>query len=84
MLYGAPVLIVVSSKTAPAPNDKTAYSNAAIIAHNMALEAVEPGLGSCYLWGAAIAMNENKELLKVLELPDGFALCCAVGVGKTE
>lgn len=84
MLYGVPVLIIVSSKTAPAPNDNTAYSNAAIIAHNMALEAVELGLGSCYLWGAVFALNNSRELLEELNLPDGYVPCCAVGLGKTD
>ena len=84
MLYGAPTVIVISSKMSPAPNDNTCYSNAAIIVHNMALEATELGLGSCYLWGAAFAMNESEELLKKLDLPEGFVPCCAVGLGKTD
>lgn len=49
MLFGVPTLIVISSKMAPPPNDNTVYSNAAIIAHNIVLEAVELGLGACYI-----------------------------------
>ncbi|MGN0163272.1 MAG: nitroreductase family protein [Candidatus Ornithomonoglobus sp.] len=84
MLYGAPMLIVVSSKLSPAPNDNTAYSNAAIIAHNMALEATELGLGSCYIWGAVFAMNSSEEILKELKLPEGYTPCCSIGLGKTD
>lgn len=84
VLYGAPALIIVSSKIGPAPNDNTAYSNAAIIAHNMSLEAVELGLGSCYIWGAVFALNNSKEILKELNLLEGYIPCCAIGLGKTE
>ncbi|MGN0711766.1 MAG: nitroreductase family protein [Anaerovoracaceae bacterium] len=84
MLYGAPMLIVVSSKVPPAPNDNTAYSNAAIMAHNMALEAVELGLGVCHIWGAVFAMNNSEELLKKMDLPEGYIPCCAVCLGKTD
>lgn len=84
MLYGAPTLIVVSSKMAPAPNDNTAYSNAAIVVHNMALEAVELGLGACYIWGAVFAMNNSEDILGELKLPEGYVPCCAIGLGKTD
>lgn len=84
MLYGAPMLIVISSKLDPALNDNTNYSNAAIIAHNMALEAVELGLGACYIWGAVFAINQAPELVKKLGLPEGFTPCCAVSLGKTD
>ncbi|MGN0106858.1 MAG: nitroreductase family protein [Hominilimicola sp.] len=84
MLFGVPTLILVSSKMTPAPNDNTAYSNAAIIVHNMALEAVELGLGACYIWGAVFALNNSEELLQELNLPDGYIPFCAIGLGKTE
>ncbi|MGN0814161.1 MAG: nitroreductase family protein [Candidatus Coproplasma sp.] len=84
MLYGAPCLILVSSKIAPQPGDNTAYSNAAIIVHNMALEAVELGLGSCYIWGAVFALNSNAALIKELNLPEGYVPCCALALGKTQ
>lgn len=84
MLYGAPMLILVSSQVGPAPNDNTAYSNAAIIVHNMALEAVELGLGSCYIWGAVFAMNNDPDILEALKLPEGYVPCCALALGKTE
>lgn len=83
-LYNAPMLIVVSSK-APAPMmENVAFSNAAIMVHNMALAATELGVGSCYIWGAIAALSKNTELLAELELPEGFIPCCAICLGKTE
>lgn len=83
-LYGAPVLIVVSSTVPSAPRDNTAYSNAAIIVQNMALEAVELGLGACHIWGVVAALNTNPELVHELDLPEGFIPCCALALGKTN
>lgn len=82
-LYGAPTLILVSSRK-PAPMmENVAYSNAAIMAHNMALAATELAVGSCYIWGATAAMSRNTELLAALRLPEGFIPCCALALGKT-
>lgn len=83
-LYGAPTLILVSSRK-PAPMmENVAYSNAAIMAHNMALAATELGVGTCYIWGAVAAMGRNPEVLEELKLPEGFIPCCAMCFGKTD
>ena len=83
-LYGAPTLILVSSRK-PAPMmENVAYSNAAIMAHNMALAATELGVGTCYIWGATAAMSRNPEVLSELKLPEGFVPCCAISLGKTN
>lgn len=84
-LYGAPTMILVSAKapTAPAMQNIT-YSNAAIIAHNMALAATELGVGVCHIWGAMGALAANPELVKEFNLPEGFIPCCAVIIGKTN
>ena len=82
-LYGAPTLIMISAK-APVPGgENVAYSNTAIIAHNIALEAVELGIGACLIWGATAAAANDKSLVSALELPEGFVPNCAVAVGKT-
>lgn len=85
VLYGAPMLIVVSAKM---PSVKTmenvTYSNAAIITQNMALAATELGVGTCHIWGATIALANTPELCRELALPEGFVPCCAVALGKTE
>lgn len=83
-LYGVPTLILVSSRQ-PAPMmENVAYSNAAIMAHNMALAATELGVGSVYIWGAAAALSRNDNILKKLDLPEDFIPCCAIGLGKTD
>ena len=83
-LYGAPTLILVSSRK-PAPMmENVAYSNAAIMAHNMALAATELGVGTCYIWGAIAAVSRNPEVLAELKLPEGFMPCCAMFFGKTD
>lgn len=83
-LYGAPTLILVSSRK-PAPMmENVAFSNAAIMAHNMALAATELGVGTCYIWGAVAAMSRNPEVLAELKLPEGFIPCCAMCFGKND
>lgn len=83
MLYGAPILILVSTKLAGNPIDNVAYSNAACIVENMALEAVELGIGACHIWGAVAALKQNEELVKELGIPEGFSPVCAIALGKT-
>lgn len=82
--YGAPVMILVSSVVPPAPQDNVAYSNAAILVQNMALAAVELGLGSCHIWGAVRVLNTRPDLLKELNLPEGMTPCCGIILGKTS
>ena len=61
-----------------------AYSNTACIVENITLEAVELGIGTCYICGAIRALNEDPELLKELYLPEGYVPCCAVILGHTD
>ncbi|HHT17026.1 MAG TPA: nitroreductase [Papillibacter sp.] len=82
-LYNAPVFILVSAKLS-GPNDNVGYSNCAGIVQNMALAAVELGLGSCHIWGAVRGINADPALLTELNLPEGFTPCCGLIVGKTE
>lgn len=82
-LYNAPVYIVVSAKLS-GPADNVGYSNCATIVENMALAAVEMGLGACHIWGATAALSHNDGLLKELSLPEGFTPCCGIVLGETE
>ena len=87
-LYGAPILIVVSVKFPEDPAEvegmkNILFSDAAIIVENMALEAVELGLGTCHIWGAVRAINADPALLAKLELPEGFTPACAAIFGKS-
>ena len=83
-LYGAPTLILVSLKASGAEAGNVDFSNAAIVAHNMSLAAVDAGVGQCLIWGAIRALNDSPELVARLNLPEGFAPSCAVIVGLTE
>ena len=82
-LYGAPMLILISSKKLE-NMENVMYSNAAIMSHNIALAATSLNIGSCYIWGATAALAKNEEILKELNLPDNFIPCCAVCLGKTS
>lgn len=79
-LYNAPELIIVSTSAV----DNVGYSNAAIIAHDMALAAVDKNVGVCHIWGCIIALSANPELISKLNIPEGFTPVCAVAVGKTD
>lgn len=81
--YGAPTLVLVSSK-AEETLGNSQYSNAAIVVHNMGLAATEFEVGNCYIWGAIGALNQNPELVKKLNLPESFVPCCGIVLGKTE
>lgn len=79
-LYGAPELIIVSTSA----TDNVGYSNAAIVAQNMALAAVDEGVGTCHIWGCMMALMKNPELIKKLGIPEGFTPTCSVVLGQTE
>lgn len=84
-LYHAPMLILVSAKMPSArAMENVTYSNAAIIAQNMALAATELGVGTCHIWGATMALRNTPEILEKLQLPEGFLPCCALTLGKTD
>jgi nitroreductase len=83
-LYGVPTLVVVSGKK-PAPGmENVTFSNGAIIAHTMVLEATDLGDGACYIWGAMAAASQSADIMKKMDLPEGFIPCCAVAIGKTN
>lgn len=84
--YGAPAVVLVSSLL-PSDDLKSInvnFSNAAILVQNMAIAATELGVGSCHIWGAVRFLNDNEELLKKLNLPDGMVPCCAIILGKSD
>lgn len=79
-LYNAPELIIVSTAAA----DNVGYSNAAIIAQDMALAAVDAGVGACHIWGCVIALANNAALVKQLGIPEGFTPACGLAVGEID
>ena len=84
--YGAPAVILVSSliPSDDLKNVNVNFSNAAILVQNMAIAATELGIGSCHIWGAVRLLNDNKDLLKELCLPECMIPCCAIILGQTD
>lgn len=78
-LYGAPELIIISTGTP----DNVGYSNAAIIAQDMSLAAVDEGVGVCHIWGCIMALQSNPSLIQKLGIPEGFTPACALAIGVT-
>jgi nitroreductase len=79
-IYGAPTLIVVSSKK-DAGAEKVGIADAACIVENMHLAATDLGLGSVYLWAFLRAFVEDSNLLTELNLPAGFQPVSGLAVG---
>lgn len=82
--YGAPTVILVSSCIGEAPMNNVNYSNAAIIVQNMALAAVELGIGACHIWGAVRALNSKSDIIKEFNIPEGMVPCCAIALGHFD
>ena len=68
--YGAKTLILVSSTPVHRPG--TDHANAGIVIENMVLAATSLGIDSVILGAAPAAVAQDRELLKALEIPDGF------------
>jgi FMN reductase [NAD(P)H] len=76
-LYGAPVVILLSGPAGP----YTAV-NCALAAENMALQATESGLASCFIVTPGLALGADAALAKDVGLPEGHAFQCAVLLGR--
>lgn len=79
-LYGAPMLVVVSSDA----EGNVASANVAAMIQNMSLAAVDQGVGSCYIYGATRALAQDAGLLAQLDLPEGLVPLGSIVLGKTD
>lgn len=79
-LYGAPMLIVVSSSD----QGNVASANVAMIIENMSLAAVEEGVGHCDIYGATYALSQDPAIVAKLNLPEGFTPTGSIILGLTE
>ncbi len=77
--YGAPTVIIVSSMERGAPYVE--YADASCIIENMHVAATDLGLGSVYLLAFLGPVKEDPELVKALNLPEGFTPVAALAVG---
>lgn len=71
LTYGAKTLIVVSSL--PSHRVGTDYVNSGIVIENMVLAATDLGIDSCIMGAPIAALAENAELLRSVEMPEGYA-----------
>lgn len=78
IFYKAPTLIIVSARDDGHGLDK---ENSACVMENMILEATDLGLGTVYLNLVIGLIKENKDVLKELNLEDGFVPIAALGIG---
>lgn len=83
MLYGAPMLIILSTKLKGDASDNSGYSNAATVIENLNLAAVELGLGACHIWGAIAALAGDDALKQALKIPEGFTPVGGLVVGDS-
>lgn len=81
-LYGAPTLIVVSEQAGQ--DHGVACANAGCIIENMLLAATGLGLGSVFLFAFVHALKENSDLVKALQLPDGFEVKAGAAIGYPQ
>ena len=69
--FGAKTLIFISST--PVHRAGMEYTNAGIIMENMVLAATDLGIDSVILGGAPGAVAQDPELMKTLQIPEGFS-----------
>ena len=79
VLYGVPVLVLVSSSEPKFPNVQ--YANVGCVMENMLLAAADLEVDSIYLWGAVNVLAQIPELQKELGVPKGFTPISAAGLG---
>jgi nitroreductase len=79
IFYGAPIVIVL---TGPKENEWIGY-DASIAIQNIMLYATSINLGSCFI-GFSRFMNEDKEILNELRIPDDKKVVAAVVCGYAD
>lgn len=83
--YEAPTLILISVKENK-EFPMIPYCNASCMAENIMIEATALGLASVYVMAVPTVLQQRKELVKKLEIEDGFipVIMVAVGYAKDE
>lgn len=77
--YGAPTVIIVSTKPSEVKNIE--YLNVGGMIENMLLAATDLELGSIYLTTFLRKIKDRKDLLEKLAIPNEYIPLAAVGVG---
>lgn len=76
--YNAPLLFILATKK----DSNFGERDASVAAENIMVEAAAHGLGSVYVMGGAISLNQHPDLLQKLGVKDDFQVTTIVPVGK--
>lgn len=76
--YNAPVLFLINTKI----NNMFGERDASVAAENIMLEATDLGLGSVYVMGGAVKLNDYADIHRELGIADDFQTTVIVPVGK--
>ena len=76
--YGAPVLFIINTKK----ENMFGERDASVAAENIMLEAADLGLGSVYVMGGAIKLNDYTDIQRELDIDPDFQTTVVVPVGK--
>lgn len=79
-LYGAPVVVIVSSSENKM-FQSIPYANVACVVENMLIAATDAGVDNLYLWGSITALAEDSNLCAQLGIPEGFTPLSAAALG---
>ncbi|MBS5520853.1 MAG: nitroreductase family protein [Clostridiales bacterium] len=83
-VYGAPALVVVSTKPGKIPIPGIESANCGCIMQTMMLAAADIGLGSVYLLAAAEALANDPTLVDALGLPEDFKPTAIMALGYPD
>ena len=77
--YGAPTIIIVSSKVLPLPQIE--YANGACVADHICLAATDLGIGNIFIWATGSAIEAEPELSALVGIPEEFKAVATVAIG---
>lgn len=81
-IYGVPVMVVISTKPGKFIIPGIDNANCGCIMENMMLTAASLNLGGVYLLAATDAIRQSPDILKALDLPEGFIPTASLGLGN--
>lgn len=79
--HGAPTAIIVSAIPERGFSNELAMCNTGCIMENMAIAATDLGLASCYLFGIVRLIRDDRDLCRMLHIPDEFEPCSILAIG---
>jgi nitroreductase len=80
VFYGAPAVILISSRIDPS-SEGISYANSGCIAQNILLAATDLGIASVYVMSSIFAFKADASLLNEAGVPDGYIPLASVALG---